>query len=323
MVSVIIPNYNHFDYLEQRIDSVLFQTYKDFEVIILDDCSTDNSREIIEKYRNHPKVSSIVYNEVNSGSVFSQWSKGIDLAEGKYIWIAESDDFAEPDFLLKMIPVLEQDPTIGLIYCNSKVIYSKAMTTKPYATLNDLRKYMTNGSRWNSSFTMDGQFFLKEYLSKKCVINNASATIMKKEAINFKEVNLERFRYAGDWAVYNNIALTHKISFLNEVLSNYRDHASNTSKKAFNNFKINYENYMILSDYYNFLRAKNIPIHNYLFSIRKSFLPLLITSRDRKHIYASYKKINSAMLRKSLVFLPMVFGESLMTQFFNKYIRNK
>lgn len=67
-VSVIIPNYNHSSYLKERIDSILNQTFQNFEVIILDDCSTDNSKEIIELYRDHTKVSHIVYNEKNSGS---------------------------------------------------------------------------------------------------------------------------------------------------------------------------------------------------------------------------------------------------------------
>jgi glycosyltransferase involved in cell wall biosynthesis len=81
ILSTIIPNYNHASFLEQRIDIVLNQTCQDFEVIILDDCYTNNSREIIERYRNHPKVSRIVYNEVNSGSTFKQCEKGITLAQ--------------------------------------------------------------------------------------------------------------------------------------------------------------------------------------------------------------------------------------------------
>lgn len=95
-VSVIIPNYCHARFLNRRIDSVLNQTYGDFEVIILDDCSSDNSRDIIETYRHHPRVSHIVYNEKNSGSTFIQWDKGFELAQGEYIWIAESDDEAAP-----------------------------------------------------------------------------------------------------------------------------------------------------------------------------------------------------------------------------------
>src|SRR6187431_17527 len=94
-VSVIIPNYNHADFLMQRIVSILNQTYQDFELIILDDCSSDKSREIIEHYRTHPKVSHIVYNAENSGSTFKQWKLGLDYAKGDWIWIAESDDYCE------------------------------------------------------------------------------------------------------------------------------------------------------------------------------------------------------------------------------------
>lgn len=70
LVSIIIPNYNHAPFLKERIDSVLNQTYDNFEVIILDDKSTDNSKEVIEVYRSHPRISQIVYNEENSGSTF-------------------------------------------------------------------------------------------------------------------------------------------------------------------------------------------------------------------------------------------------------------
>ena len=94
-VSVIIPNYNHAPYLRQRIDSVLKQDYQDFEVILLDDCSKDDSRQVLDSYRNHPKVSHVVYNEQNTGNTFIQWERGVNLAQGRYIWIAESDDVAE------------------------------------------------------------------------------------------------------------------------------------------------------------------------------------------------------------------------------------
>src|SRR5690606_9831849 len=102
-VSVIIPNYNHARYLNQRIDSVLRQTFTDFEVIILDDCSKDDSREVIEKYRGNKKITHIVYNAQNSGSTFGQWKKGIALAKGRFIWIAESDDWCEETFLERLL----------------------------------------------------------------------------------------------------------------------------------------------------------------------------------------------------------------------------
>lgn len=76
LVSVIIPNYNHARYLPERMESILGQTYKNIEVIILDDCSTDNSRNVIEQYKGFPQVSQVVYNKENSGRVFRQWKKG-------------------------------------------------------------------------------------------------------------------------------------------------------------------------------------------------------------------------------------------------------
>ena len=88
LVSVIIPNYNHARFLDERIKSVLGQTYQNIEVIILDDCSTDNSREVIEKYRSNPKVTKIVYNEKNTGKPFQQWNKGMELAAGNIIWLS-------------------------------------------------------------------------------------------------------------------------------------------------------------------------------------------------------------------------------------------
>ena len=103
MVSVIIPNYCHAPYLRQRIDSVLAQSYPDFEVVLLDDCSTDGSREVIERYRNHPRIKQIVYNDRNGGSAFAQWRKGFALTQGEYIWIAESDDYADPAFLERCV----------------------------------------------------------------------------------------------------------------------------------------------------------------------------------------------------------------------------
>lgn len=102
-VSVIVPSYNHAEYLRLRLDSILDQTYRDFEVIILDDCSSDDSRDVIESYRGNPAVSHIVYNQINSGSPFHQWKKGMQLACGELVWIAESDDCCETGLLERLV----------------------------------------------------------------------------------------------------------------------------------------------------------------------------------------------------------------------------
>ena len=83
-VSVVVPNFNYARYLPQRIESVLNQTFTDFEVILLDDASTDNSVEVMRRYaETDNRISRIEVNATNSGSPFLQWERGVRLARGR------------------------------------------------------------------------------------------------------------------------------------------------------------------------------------------------------------------------------------------------
>src|SRR3984893_10467810 len=117
-VSVIVPNYDHAPFLRKRLNSILSQTYQDFEMILLDDCSTDESRAILQEYAHRPHVR-LEFNDVNSGSGYRQWNKGVSLARGKYVWIAESDDYADVNYLQRLLGVLESDEKIMFAYCRS------------------------------------------------------------------------------------------------------------------------------------------------------------------------------------------------------------
>src|SRR5580698_4852658 len=117
-LSVIVPNYNHARFLRRRVDTILLQTFQDFELILLDDCSTDDSRSILTSYARDPRVR-IEFNSVNSGSCFKQWNKGVRLARGKYIWIAESDDYADERLLERLVAAVESDPKVAFAYCLS------------------------------------------------------------------------------------------------------------------------------------------------------------------------------------------------------------
>jgi len=176
-VSVIIPNYNHAPYLNQRIDSVLNQTYQDFELIILDDKSTDNSKEVIESYRSHPKVSQIVYNEINSGSTFKQWNRGIRLAKGELIWLAESDDDASEFFLEEMVSRFNQNSNLGIVYCDSYYINEKNKKLKRTHLWKNER---FSSTRWNNDFINTGINEVNNYLIYHNVIDNASSALFKK-----------------------------------------------------------------------------------------------------------------------------------------------
>ena len=87
LVSVIVPNYNYSSFLKARLDSVFNQTYGNFEVILLDDASTDNSVDMLKEYAKNEHTAVLEINEKNTQCPFAQWVKGIRLAKGKYCWM--------------------------------------------------------------------------------------------------------------------------------------------------------------------------------------------------------------------------------------------
>lgn len=218
-VTVIIPNYNHAQYLSKRIDSVLNQTYQDFEVIILDDCSSDSSKLIIENYRGHPKIKSIVYNKVNSGGVYYQWKKGIAMAECDFIWIAESDDYAEPEFLMQLLQPFEKYPNLGISFCNSNWVDDKGEVGESL-------------SSYNESFYKNGIMEIKEKLLTVNTIQNVSAVIIKREYAEIGLKKISKFKSCGDWFLYISILKNTDLYYNNEKLNNFRWYHNNTSNKA-------------------------------------------------------------------------------------------
>lgn len=225
MVSVIIPNYNHASFLKQRIDSVLNQTYANFEVILLDDCSTDNSREIIEQYRQHFKVSQIVYNKVNSGSAFKQWKKGIELAKGDWIWIAESDDYAHEELLAQLMVNINKRENIVLSYCQSNEVDE---------TNHGLRSMLwwtddVDNKHWLADYTNDGKSEICKYLVFKNTIPNASAVIFKKAAyLQVADNNHTSMKYCGDWLLWMQLLKTGNIAFTAQPFNFFRKHTATT-----------------------------------------------------------------------------------------------
>jgi len=222
MISVIVPNYNHAKYLKIRIDSIINQTYKDFELIILDDCSSDNSKEIIESYRHLPNVS-IHYNAKNSGSPFKQWKKGIMLAKGKYIWIAESDDVAEPEFLETMIQKLMGGH--GLAYCRSVDINEDGRKKSDFFWADGLDE-----NRWKNDFESSGKDEIKNFLVYRCTIPNASACVFEKRyaPLNFR---FEKMRFCGDWLFWIKLLEKTSIAYSSKTLSHFRHHEGSTRNK--------------------------------------------------------------------------------------------
>lgn len=231
MVSVIIPNYCHAQFLKERIDSVLAQTYKDFEVIILDDCSTDNSREVIESYRGREHVSHIVYNEQNSGSPFKQWKRGVELAKGEYIWIAESDDVAYETLMEECVKALDANKSASLAFVDCEFIDAESKRTGSTNLSRKLAHYSSENT------TINGNKFVERRMLFRNYVMNASMAIFRKDAMPQDEF-YSTFHYCGDWLFWSEVALGHDVVYINKPLNKFRRHTTCTTWQSVKDFEV-------------------------------------------------------------------------------------
>ncbi len=224
-ISVVVPNYNYARYLGERIDSVFKQTMPVYELIVLDDGSTDRSLQVLSEIAaNAPMPVRIVPAQANSGSVFRQWLKGAELARGDYLWIAEADDLAAPDFLATVMPAFA-DASVAMSYCQScQIDETGAMLADDYLAYTD----SIDRERWRSRFTASLEDELRNGLSVKNTVPNVSAVVFRRERIRetLRE-HIDRiasFRVAGDWYAYIKLLERGKIAFAPKASNRHRRH---------------------------------------------------------------------------------------------------
>ena len=124
-VSVIVSVYNTEKYVQKCIDSILNQTYPNIELILIDDCSVDNSREILRKYKNKSNVI-LIENKKNSGLSYSR-NVGLKNSTGEFIGYIDSDDYIDPDYYEKLVEsIIEKQADIAV--CDMKLYYEKTNT---------------------------------------------------------------------------------------------------------------------------------------------------------------------------------------------------
>lgn len=227
-VSVIVPNYNHARFLPKRIETVLCQTFQDFELILLDDCSTDDSRSILSQYARDPRVR-IEFNGANSGSTFKQWNKGVRMARGKYVWIAESDDYADPQLLERLVARLDSEPNAVLAYCRSWRVSALGETEGFW----DSSLSYLDPQRWHSDFSADGREECCRYLVYCNTVQSASSVLFRREIYWRVGGADECLALGGDWKMWVSMALLGgRICHVGEALNYCRFHEASVSEKA-------------------------------------------------------------------------------------------
>ena len=229
-VSVVIPTYNYARYLDEAIESVLSQTFTDFELIIVDNASTDNTDAVVEKYLSDSRVS-YYKNETDIG-LGKNFDKALSYARGEYIKFLNADDKFHPELLEKFVRVMEENPGVSLVTCNQEIFGSKTGDfILPFSNLQPGKKILfeslkthnwiggptsvmirqsnlkLGGYRTDLNFVVDWEMWARQLLAGDCYIvpdklvfsrehsNQATVTLTKNYSRRFEEYQFYKEMY--------------------------------------------------------------------------------------------------------------------------------
>ncbi|AFL85073.1 glycosyl transferase [Belliella baltica DSM 15883] len=228
LVSVIITSFNQVQFLNERVKSVINQTFKDFEVIIIDDSSTDGSQEFLKSLKiKYPETKIILKNQ-NSKSPFGRWEEAFGLAQGELIWIAEGDDLVDKRFLSRLVSSFENKSIV--------VAHSRSFEFRDSLDSKKLNDWWLSFDPfiWSKDFVMNGRELLINYGRFKCPIINVSSAVFRKSILSGIIIP-KSYRYTGDWFFWGQILLKGKVAFVSEPLNYIRLH----NNSATNSIQVN------------------------------------------------------------------------------------
>lgn len=225
LISVVLTSYNHREYLDTAISHILDQTYENIELIIIDDCSTDGSQEVIKKYLDDPRVKVFLLEE-NLGSYVKSTNLGASYALGKYINFAQCDDFSDRKQLEKLYLAMKQHSHCGVVYSGSYMIDEQD------AIIGNDFECRTKEFRSQCAIdtTISGSK-MRTYLYQSCVIPNLSAVLLKSEL--FKKINglSDEFLVLADWDMWLRLSYITDFYYCHEKLNYFRQHSTTIRSK--------------------------------------------------------------------------------------------
>jgi glycosyltransferase involved in cell wall biosynthesis/GT2 family glycosyltransferase len=229
-ISVIIPCFNHARFLRERVISILKQNYSNLEIIFLDDKSTDDSlplfRQLMLEFGFDAKI---ILNDKNSGSIFGQWRKGFQLATGDLVWICESDDYCEPNFLSELVRHFA-DRSVMLAFGRIQFCDSNGVMVHGLDSYRDA----SSPGNWGDTVKQPAAHWFKGAFSEKNLIPNVGGCLFRNQ--NVEDViwnEVELYRVVGDWCLYMALSRTGQIVYQPTAVSYFRQHGQNSSTRSF------------------------------------------------------------------------------------------
>ncbi|MBZ9787852.1 glycosyltransferase [Psychroflexus sp. CAK57W] len=241
LVSICIPTYNGAEYLQETLDSISIQTYRDFEVVISDDASKDDTLKIVEAFKRQLDFPVRILHHKPNG-IGANWNHAIRHAKGKYIKFLFQDDVLMPTCLEKMLKVLEGDKNIGLVASKREFIISKDNDDKTQEwldTYGDLQKHFSDKK---GDIVLTSQVFKSKEFFKtpKNKIGEPSVVMFRKSITDKIGYFDESLKQILDYEYWYRILKYNKIYIIDEPLVKFRLHHTQATA----------QNYMIKIDDY-------------------------------------------------------------------------
>jgi glycosyltransferase involved in cell wall biosynthesis len=227
-VSVVLPNYNYEDYLPERLDSITAQEFQDFEIILLDDASPDNSAKLLTDFAATRPGTQVKLNTENSGSPFKQWMLGMDMAKSDIIWLAEADDYCEPDLLTTLLPMFD-DRNMRMASCMSVPVRADGSVIGDYRPI-----YLDRiaPGRFDNDYIVTDNEEANHGLGIANTIPNASGVMFRRFDAEPEFIEkVTNMRLCGDWFFYTRAMKGGLVGFSTAPLNYHRRHTETVTHK--------------------------------------------------------------------------------------------
>ena len=218
LVSIVFTSYNHQEYLRQALDSLINQNYPNLEIIIIDDCSTDGSQEILKQYVHYENID-LKLQTINSGSYVKASNYGASFAKGEYLLFAQCDDYADSYQIEKLLYYFKGNPSVGVVFSKS---YLVDMNGRILADDFSGREISFKKTVKNNGFISGNK--MKEFLSFSCVIPNLSAALIKRELFVKNNGLSDQYLVVADWEFWLDLTNVTDFYYLEEPLNYFRQH---------------------------------------------------------------------------------------------------
>lgn len=218
-ISVVFTSYNHKEYLRQALDAIICQTFNEFELIIVDDSSTDGSQDVLKEYAKKDSRIRLYLNEKNSGSYVNSTNYGVSLAVAPYIVLAQCDDFAFPNQLQELYDARVANKSYKVVFSSSFLVNESGQTLDLDYNLRSrkFKEAISNSCVIESTIAT-------ELLLNECIIPNLGAAMVDRSLYNEVDGLSTSYKVLADWDFWLKCSVSSGFIYIKSPLNNFRQH---------------------------------------------------------------------------------------------------